>query len=267
MVKQAFWFRAFVFILFSVIACLLAGYIAITFRYPSLFNVTASFAEYATPLPFYWGMLHIPSLLVFGAPLVLLSKNQTKYIRYFRIFCICIFLILLLELNNKIPFLLFPKIDAFVALIFSVFIFPPSNKENPIVVKALKALSLGSVLILGYFAYSFWQHQTPQITKRQYADGLFELKSITVKNDFHKEMLFEVNLKDYISEQKACLLAQPMAKNIVRDYPFDDSYEKRIYVTFNPSNPKINFKKAYEMGEISLSNLISLRGDHCSCTE
>lgn len=182
------WFRVLVFVIFLLCVSLLAGYIAIALKYPSLYNVTASFSEYAIPLPFYWGMLHIPSMLIFGIPLVAFSKHQTKYIRYFRIFCVCAFLVLLLALGSKIPFLLFPKIDAVVALILSFVVFPPNRKDNPKLVIALKMFAIVSVLLLGFFAYSLWQHQTPLVTKSQYAGGLFELKSIIIKNDFHKEM-------------------------------------------------------------------------------
>jgi len=154
---------------------------------------------------------------------------------------------------RKIPFLLFPKVDAFVAFFFSLLAFPPNKRENPKLVATLKWLLIAGVLVFVYFAYSFWSHQTPPMTKSQYENGLFELKSIVVKNDFHKEMLFQVDLKARVPEGQACLLAQPMAADILHDYPFDDQYKKEIEVVFNPKPSEANFH-AYTLGVISLNN-------------
>lgn len=87
----------------------------------------------------------------------------------------------------------------------------------------------------------------------EYVDGLFELKSIAVRNDFHKSMVFEVDLKRDVLENQACDLAQTLAVDILRDYPFDNAYNKIITVTFNPISKKPNFK-SYELGEISLDS-------------
>lgn len=258
------WFRVLVFVIFLFIVSLLAGYVAIKLRYASLYNVTASFAEYAIPLPFYWGMLHIPSMLIYGVPLLALSVLREKFIKYFRVFCICSFLLLLLELDKKIPFLLFPKIDALIALIFSFALVPPSREENPVLVTALKLFVIFSVAFLGFYTYSYWKHQSPEITSRQYGAGAFELKSIIVKNDFHKEMVFEVDLKKHVTENQICSSAQPMAKAILQDYPFDNSYNKIIKITFNPHHIESKFDP-YELGEISLNDAHRQKGGRYAC--
>lgn len=65
-------------------------------------------------------------------------------------------------------------------------------------------------------------------------------------------MLFEVDLKERVLEKQVCLLAQPIAKNIMQDSPFDNSYKKLIKVTLNPST--LEGGNPYEIGEISLND-------------
>ena len=48
--------RALVFILFLICVNLIAGFLAVKLHYPSLYNVHASFSEYAVPLPFHWAL-------------------------------------------------------------------------------------------------------------------------------------------------------------------------------------------------------------------
>lgn len=261
---KTIWFRAFVFLIFLLSVSLLAGYIAIKLRYPSLYNVTASFSEYAIPLPFNWGMLHIPSMIIYGIPLLVLPVLQDKYTQYFRVFCICSFLLLLLELDNKVPFLLFPKVDALAALIFSLVVVPLSSKNNPALVAAFKLLTFLAILILGFFAYSFWKHQIPTITTTQYEGGVFELKSIDIKTDFHKEMVFNIDLKERVAEDQVCTRAQPMANSVLQDYPFDSSYKKVIKVTFNPTFSESQ-DDPYEMGEISLNDAHKEKDGRFAC--
>lgn len=246
--NSALWVRVLIFIIFIISVCLLAGYVAVEFRYPSLFNVKASFAEYAFPHLFSWALIHLPSMAVYGSPLLFLPKVDEKYTRYFRIFCIVSFLLLLLEFDEKIPFLLFPKIDALVALALSFFILPPNRKDNPLTVAILKGLALLGFLIFTFFAYSFWSHQTPVITETEY--GVFKLKSITVNNDFRKEMLYEVDMKSRPPEEALCELGQKLAHDLLEDYPFDHAYLKKIEVTFRP-NEGANLE-SYQLGEISL---------------
>ena len=259
--NSSLWFRVLVFIIFIVSVCLLAGYIAVKFRYPSLFNAEPSFAEYAIPHLFSWAFIHLPSMAIYGFPLLFLPKIHRKYTRYFRIFCICSFLLLLLELDEKIPFLLFPKIDALVALTLSFFVLPPNQKDNPLTVSILKGLAFLSFLIFTFFAYSFWSHQTPVITETEY--GAFELKSITVNDDFRKEMFYEVDIKERLPEEELCVLAQKMAHGLLEDYPFDSAYAKTVQVTFRPDEG-VNLE-SYDLGEISLRDKHKERDGSFGC--
>ncbi len=259
--NSSLWFGVLVFIVFIISTCLLAGYVAVEFRYPSLFNVEPSFAEYAIPYIFSWALIHLPSMAIYGSPLLFLPRIHEKYTKYFRIFCICSFLLLLLELDAKIPFLLFPKIDAVVALLLSFFVLPPSKKDNPLTVALLKGLALLSFLIAAFFAYSFWSHQTPVITKTEYGD--FELKSITVNNDFRKEMFYDVDIKARHPEEGLCELGQKLAQDLLKDYPFDRAYAKKIKVSFRP-DAGVNLEP-YELGEISLMDKHKERDGRFSC--
>lgn len=259
--NSSLWFRVLVFIIFIVSVCILAGYVAVKFRYPSLFNAEPSFAEYAIPYLFSWAFIHLPSMAIYGSPLLFLPKIHKKYTRYFRIFCICSFLLLLLEFDEKIPFLLFPKIDALVALILSFFVSPPNQKDNPLTVSILKGLALLSFLIFSFFAYSFWSHQAPLISETEY--GAFELKSITVNNDFRKEMFYEVDMKARFPEEELCELAQKMAHDLLRDYPFDSAYIKKIKVTF--SYDEKGNSGSYDLGEISLRDKHKKRDGSFGC--
>ena len=260
--NSSLWFRVLIFIIFIISVCLLAGYVAVKFRYPSLFNAEPSFAEYAIPHLFSWAFVHLPSMAIYGFPLLFLPRIHKKYTRYFRIICICSFLLLLLlELDEKIPFLLFPKIDALVALILSFFVLPPNQKDNPLTVGILKGLALLSFLIFTFFAYSFWSHQTPVITETEY--GPFELKLITVNNDFRKEMFYEVEMKARFPENELCELAQKMAHDLLRDYPFDSAYIKKIKVTFSPDEE--GNLGSYDLGEISLRDKHKERDGRFGC--
>ncbi len=251
--RASIWGRFLILLAFLISVNLLAGFVAVMLGYESLYNVKASFAEYALPLPFFWGLLHMPSMLIYGIPLVLLPGLQKKYVGYFRAFCAVSFVLLLLELDKKIPFLLFPKIDALTALVFSLFVVPPNRKDNPLLVAAsMLSVALG-ILVLGYFGFSYWTHRTPTIANTQYGVGVFELKSISVMNDYHKSMDFAVDLKRRLPTDQICALAQTLAVELLRDYPFDDTYRKEIAVTLNPSTREPDLIQ-YVMGIVDLND-------------
>lgn len=246
------WFRGSVFILFLISVNLLAGYIAVKLDYPSLYNVDPSFEEYAIPLPFSWGLEHIPTMLLFGLPLLFLYSWEEKHRKYYRVACAITFLLLLLELDEKIPFLLFPKIDAVVAFFFSLIVAPPNRRENPRLMKFLQCTAIAIIIGAIVFAYSAWSHRTPVISVSQYAEDAYTLKSIKVYNDFRKTMVFDVDLVTEVPESQACTLAQTLAIGILEDYPFDNAYSKRIEVTFRPTSKAKDFE-SYNLGEISLN--------------
>jgi hypothetical protein len=243
--------RILILLAFLVSVNLLAGYVAITLGYESLYNVKPKFGEYALPLPMCWGFLHIPSMFLYGTLLALLPGMQQKSVRYFRIFCAVSFGLLLLEMDRKIPPLLFPKVDALTAFIFSLVVVPPNRKDNPVVVAAITLSAALATLALGYFCYLLWAHRTPALTTTVYQDGIFELKSISIRNDFHKSMDFEVDLKRQVEERHLCTQAQLLAADLMRDYPFDDTYKKVVEVSFNVPSPQSDLTP-YKLGEIEL---------------
>lgn len=247
------WLRVIAFLLYLLSVNLLSGYVAIEMRYPSLWNVHASFWEYAAPLPVGWGFAHIPSMFLYGVPLLLLADWQPKHIRLFRILCSCSFLLLFLELDNKVPFVLFSKVDAFTALIFSLALAPPNQRDNPWLTRVLKVVFILLLLVGAYRLYMNWQHQTPMMTKTTYIDGAFELKAIKVDTSFRKEMIFEVDLKRTIVEETGCKVAQSLAIGLLNDYPFDTSYNKIVVLNFAPdlSTPS---PQSGLIGEISLNH-------------
>lgn len=256
--------RLLILLLFLVAVNLLAGIAATSMGYPSLYNVKPSFAEYAVPLPFAWGFLHIPSMLIFGILLALLPGMQKKFVGYFRLFCALSFILLLLVADKKIPFLLYPKIDALTAFVFSLFIVPPNRVDNPKLVAAITiSLALG-ILAIGYFGFYHWMHRTPELGNTRYADGVFELKSISVANDYRKRMDLAVDLKTQISEEEVCEAAQTLARELLRDYPFDDAYTKEVAVTFHPL-PEQTDLAPYELGVISLNDNAREKDGRYSC--
>ncbi len=258
------WFRLFIFCLFIVSSALFAAYLAISLRFPSLYNVSASFAEYAIPLPFYWAFTHIPFMLIYGVPLLLLHKTAGRFVNYFRLFCLGSFFILLFTIEHKIPFLLFPTVDAITAVIFSLILLPPNKIDNPKLTAILKLCTAVIALLLTYFAYSIWMHQAPVVTKRQYANGLFKLQSIEAKNDFHKELLFTVDLNMKLPENQICQAAQQLANEIMHDYPFDRSYNQLIKIRFNPKTHE-QTDASYPLGELSLNKDDITPDGHFAC--
>jgi hypothetical protein len=245
--------RILILLTFLVSVNLLAGVVAITLGYESLYTVKPKFGEYALPLPMCWGFLHIPSMFLYGTLLALLPGMQQKSVRYFRIFCALSFALLLLEMDRKIPPLLFPKVDALTALIFSLIVVPPNRKDNPVLVAAITLSAALATLALGYFCYSLWVHRTPAMTTTVYQDGVFELKSISIRNDFHKSMDFEVDLKRQLEERHLCAQAQQLAEDLMHDYPFDDTYKKVVEVSFNVASPQSGVA-TYKMGMIELDD-------------
>jgi len=116
---------------FAISVNLLAGYIAVWLRFPTLWGGGQIFMEYVLPIHMTWAFAHWPSLILISIVLSLLPNWDSKQIERFRIICVCLFLILLYGISEKIPFALFPAVDLLVVFFFSIIIFPPSYKENP----------------------------------------------------------------------------------------------------------------------------------------
>ncbi len=248
------WPMLLVFFLYLVCVNLLSGYLALSLNYPSLFNVNASFGEYAVPLPFTWALAHWPSMLIFGIPLLLLTQARKKLTQYYRLCCFITAGLLLLFLNEKIPFVLFPWVDALTGFVFSLVLVPPSRRANPILFPATCFAAVLVFAVLAYIGFDYWQHRTPKLTITTYADGVFELTAIEVDKAFH-EMRIIMALKQRLDIQESCVVGQEIAVTVLRDYPFDSEYNRLIEVWFKPNELEIpeNNGKPYRLGEISLN--------------
>jgi len=257
-----YWLRSLVFLMFVISACLLSGYIAVELRYPSLWGTTDVFTEYALPIGLTWGLVHWPSMLILGISLVTLPKWSTQKVRGFRTVCGVIFLLLLLELDNKIPFLLYPKVDLVLALMGSLVLVPPNRNDNPILTPVILIASLLLAVGAGYWGVLHWQHQPPQIIQQELQGGLFRLQGIHVDNDYRKEMMFEVDLKKSLSESETCTYAKGLAETLFHDYPFDNDYRKEIVITLNPSTVVADFKP-YELGVVAVEMMEDAAKFHC----
>lgn len=248
------WPKRLAFILYLVCVNVLSGYLALALNYPSLFNVDARFGEYAYPLPFTWALAHWPSMLFFGVPLLYISQGSRKLTQYHRLFCVITVGLLFPVLDAKIPFLLFPWVDALAGLVFSLVLVPPNRHANPV---QFPVTCLGVVAVVGvvaYIAFDHWQHRTPGLNNTTYADGVFELTSIDINKELH-EMRIVMDLKERLDTRRSCQLGQQVAVNVLQDYPFDNSYNKLIEVWFNPANADLpeNSGRPYRLGEISLN--------------
>jgi len=238
--------KLLLFLTYFISVNLLAGYCAVRLRYPSLWGGGNVFLEYGTPIGI-WGLSHWPSLLLISIPLLLVPHWNTKQINRFRIICVGLILVLLYGVIEQIPFALFPTVDLFIALLFSLIIAPPNYKENPaLTVTMVMLLSISSLSGI-YYLYAKWQHRTPVIKESVLMNGLFKLKTIHVDNGYRKEMLFTTELTQYIDTDKVCDTASKMSELLFNTYPFDEKYKKLVDIIFNPQQ---NDSLPYTLGQM-----------------
>ncbi|MFK7864357.1 MAG: hypothetical protein AB8B95_09060 [Pseudohongiellaceae bacterium] len=247
--------RVMVFFLFLISVNLLSGGAALAFNYPSLFNIDASFSEYAVPLPFTWALAHWPSMLIYGLPLLTLSISSGKWLLGYRWLCLLTLCLLFLQWNERNPFVLFPSVDATVGLLFSLVLAPPNRVSNPVLYPLSVLAALASVTVVGFTALDYYQHRTPVLRKTAYVNGSFKLSDIEIHKALH-EMRLSMELTERLNVERACSTGQQVANEVLRDYPFDKNYNKLIQVRFNPANGGIpeNDDLPYPLGEISLNS-------------
>ncbi len=111
---------------------LLAGWLAVELRYPSLWGNQEVFAEYAWPLPYGWAMVHWVSMLPLAFLVAALPGwPQQRLVRARWILLGLLAAVLFVEVDwqygrlNRIPFLLFFAVDFGLALLISLAIRPP----------------------------------------------------------------------------------------------------------------------------------------------
>lgn len=234
-------------VIFIISVNLLSGYIAVWLRFPSLWGTSKIFFEYAFPLNLNWGLAHIPSFLLLSIPLFLLPGWNQGQIQRFRISCVCLFLLLLYGVMEKVPFALYPAVDLFVAFFFSLIIVPPNYKENPKLTIALLVLLSIVILTSLIIGFSKWQHRTPTIKETNLMGGLFILLNIDAGNNYRTELTFTVELTKFIDQKTVCDTASEMGEQLFKRYPFDNDYKKIIKVLFNPHQKNM---QPYTLGEI-----------------
>lgn len=201
------------------------------------------------PIGITWGLAHWPSLVLISVPLLLVPHWNAKQIKRSRIICVALILILLYGVIEQIPFMLFPKIDLFTAFFFSLIIAPPNYKENPVLTIAKTAILSIATLTGRYHLYSKWQHRTPISIKSDLMHGLYKLKSISVDNGYRKELLFTIELTEFIDPDRVCGSASKMSALLFNTYPFDEGYNKIVDVVFNPEE-KDNDLTPYPLGQL-----------------
>tara|TARA_R110002096_G_scaffold261292_1_gene454543 strand:+ start:49889 stop:50713 length:825 start_codon:yes stop_codon:yes gene_type:complete len=228
---------------------LLAGYCAVWLRFPSLWGSSKIFLEYAMPIGMTWALAHWPTLVLVSIPLLLMPHWNTKQITRFRIICIGLVLLLSYGVIEKIPFALFPTIDLVSAFFFSLIIAPPSYKENPVLSLFMIVLLSITALSGTYHLHDKWKHRTPIIKESVLSDGLYKLKTISVDNGYRKELLFTVELTQYIEPDKVCDTTSEMGTLLFNTYPFDKKYNKIIDVVFNPEQKEKN-ATPYPLGQV-----------------
>ncbi len=227
---------------------LLAGYVAVWLNFPSLWGISNVFGEYATPLFMTWGLAHWPSLILLGLPLLLIPDWKANQIQRFRVICLSLFVILIYGVLEKIPFALFPAIDALVAFFLSLIIVPPNYRENPKLIIGLSIFLSLVFVISSHYIYSKWQHRTPEIKESKLMNGLFELKKIEVNKNY-RELIFSVDLKQQFSQENTCESALKMSKTLFNSYRFDNEYKRIVMLTFNPTRSD-NRLSPYPLGEL-----------------
>jgi hypothetical protein len=148
-----------ILIAWAVISCLLSGAVAATFNMPSLWGGSNGVLEYMLPLPFSWGMLHYPSLGIFGALLVLASSDPEQWLGIVRRLCLGVFIAALgitvfSDTLRGFPLLMYFSVDAATALLFTALIWGQSPPQRSIAPKLHTRLLLGPSLLALFISFA-----------------------------------------------------------------------------------------------------------------
>lgn len=122
--------RPLVIGLFLLVVNLSCGFIAVEFRYPSLWGGGNVFAEYALPLHLSWGFAHLPSMVTLSIVLFLMPGWTEAQIRKGRCFLLAaIGLCIGIEFMygggrfHRIPFVLFVLVDVTAVYVLSLLLY------------------------------------------------------------------------------------------------------------------------------------------------
>lgn len=126
------WLRAGMGLAYLLAVNLLAGWLAVELRYPSLWGGSDVFAEYALPLPYGWAMAHWVSMLPLAFVVAALPGwPEQRLLRLRWTLLALLALVALVEVDwtyfklERIPFMLFFAVDLSLALLLSLVFRPP----------------------------------------------------------------------------------------------------------------------------------------------
>ena len=146
-------------LLFWIVACcLLSGIVATVANMPSLWGGSRSVLEYMLPLPFTWGMLHYPSLALFGTGLAFALILRGRWLRMFRWLCLGTILavICVAIFKNSIigfPLFMYIVVDAVAALLFAELIQDETDEFNQLDRSLVLSLLLGPGVLVIFAIY------------------------------------------------------------------------------------------------------------------
>jgi hypothetical protein len=237
--------KIIVLMIYIISVNLLSGYLAVGFKFPSLWGNSQIFLDYAMPFGLTWALAHWPSIIIFTIPLLMLPHWNEKLVQRFRVICLSLFLILIYGVIEKIPFALFSAVDSLTAFFISLLIRPPCYKETP---KLVISLSIFSLLIISGGIYSLhnkWQQLAPDVIEPNLMEGLFKLNKIEVDKNY-KQLTFNIDLTQMISEERLCQTSTEMVRSLFKTYSFDNQYKRIAMIYFNPK--KTEDSPSYSLG-------------------
>ena len=141
-------------LLWVAFACLISGAVAEVLRLPPLWGAGNRFMEYGLPLPLTWGMLHWPSLGLFGLLLTVAHLDPGRWRGLVRLVFIGTLLAIAVALNlsealRGFPVLVYAGVDAATALVASGLIRVPEHTPSWIwSPRARAAALLGPALLV-----------------------------------------------------------------------------------------------------------------------
>lgn len=216
-------------ILWVIFSCLLSGVVAAVLDMPSLWGSRSSVLEYMLPLPFSWGMLHYPSLGLFGLLLVLVSTRKDLWLSILRLLCMGSLLAVLAVVTiseelRGFPLFMYIAVDAFTALSFALLFF-----ANP-VEHTKRSIGFNLSLILGpTFLVLLMLFSAPMFMSRyNFA------KSDTMEIDSKQDVVqFWVYLNHGAGKpQKECSYLMRYAEDRKTSYPRNNGLRHRKILLF-----------------------------------
>lgn len=213
----------------AVISCLLSGAVAALFNMPSLWGSGNSIVEYMLPIPFSWGMLHYPSLGLFGFFLVLARSNTNQWLSIVRRLCVgsllaVLAVVLLSDELRGFPLFMYFAVDAFTVLVFTAFIFGDTVENKKISIRMNLLLTLGPAFLVLLILFS------APIFMSRYNFAKSDTMDIDSKHDVVQFWLY---LNHSAGEaKKECFYLKSYAEKRGNSYPRSNGLRHRKIILF-----------------------------------